>query len=120
MCKSLFFPDGQSLFGKADDMLMDLANFKDEKISDTITVGADCTVPFNVANYMEAHKIKTVRLYLRSKLLTTDSDDDLYHSPFDIKEVMPPVELNEGSSLIGSSEDRKALKEEQDEAYTNR
>ena len=112
MCKSPFFPDG-----KADDMLMDLANFKDEKISDTITVGADCTVPFNVANYMEAHKIKSVRLYLRSKLLTTDSDDDLYHSPFDIKEVMPPVELNEGSSLIGSSEDRKALKEAQDEAY---
>lgn len=30
---------------------------------------------------------------------------------------MPPVELNEGSSLIGSSEDRKALKEEQYEAY---
>lgn len=117
MCKSLFFPDGQSLLGKADDMLMDLADFKDEKISDTITVGADCTVPFNVANYMEAHKIKTVRLYLRSKLLTTNSDDDLYHSPFDIKEVMPPVELNEGSSLIGSSEDRKALKEEQDEVY---
>ena len=74
-------------------MDLDLANFKDEKISDAITVGADCTVPFNVANYMEAHKIKTVRLYLRSKLLTTDSDDDLYHSPFDIKEVMPPVDL---------------------------
>lgn len=44
MCLS--FPDGQSMFGKADDMLMDLASFKDEKISDTITVGADCTVPF--------------------------------------------------------------------------
>ena len=116
MCKRLFFPDEQSLYGKADDMLMDLANFKDEKIGDTITVGADCTLPFNIANYMEAHKIKTVRLYLRSKRLTTDSDDDLGHSPFDIKEVMPLVDLNEGSSLIGSSEDRKALKEEQDEA----
>ena len=46
-----------------------------------------------------------------------NSDDDLYHSPFDIKEVMPLVDLNEGSSLIGSSEDRKALKEEQDEAF---
>ena len=88
MCKRLFFPDEQSLYGKADDMLMDLANFKDEKIGDTITVGADCTLPFNIANYMEAHKIKTVRLYLRSKRLTTDSDDDLDHSPFDIKEVM--------------------------------
>ena len=116
MCKRLFFPDEQSLYGKADDMLMDLANFKDEKIGDTITVGADCTRPFNIANYMEAHKIKTVRLYLRSKRLTIDSDDDLDHSPFDIKEVMPLVDLNEGSSLIGSSEDRKALKEEQDEA----
>ena len=66
MCKSFFFPDEQSLYGKDDDMLMDVANFKDEKIGDYITVGVDCTIPFNIANYMEAHKIKTVRLYLRS------------------------------------------------------
>ena len=62
-CKSLFFPDGQSVFGHADDMLLDLTNFKDEKIGDTINVGGNCSVPFNIANYMEAHKIKTVRLY---------------------------------------------------------
>ena len=61
-CKSLFFPDGQSVFGHADDMLLDLTNFKDEKIGDTINVGGNCSVPFNIANYMEAHKIKTVRI----------------------------------------------------------
>lgn len=48
-CKSLFFPDGQSVFGHADDMLLDLTNVKNEKIGDTI----------KIANYKEAHKIKT-------------------------------------------------------------
>lgn len=116
-CKSLFFPDGQSVFGHADDMLLDLTNFKDEKIGDTINVGGNCSVPFNIANYMEAHKIKTVRLYLQSKKISTDSDDELFCSSFDTQDVMPLVGLNEESYLIDSSEDRKNLKEEQDEAY---
>ena len=116
-CKSLFFPDGQSVFGPMDDMLLDLTNFKDEKIGDTINVGGYCSVPFNIAIYMEAHKIKTVRLYLRSKKISTDSDDELACSPFDTQDVMPLVGWNEESSLIDSSEDRKNLKEGQDEAY---
>ena len=98
-------------------MLLDLTNFKDEKIGDTINVGGNCSVPFNIANYMEAHKIKTVRLYLRSKKISTDSDDELACSPFDTQDVMPLVGSNEESSLIDSSQDRKNLKEEQDEAY---
>lgn len=100
-CKSLFFLDGQSVFGHADDMLLDLTNFKDEKIGDTINVGGNCSVPFNNANYMEAHKIKTLRLYLRSKKISTDSDDELACSPFDTQDVMPLVGSNEESSLIG-------------------
>ena len=100
-CKSLFFLDGQSVFGHADDMLLDLTNFKDEKIGDTINVGSNCSVPFNNANYMEAHKIKTLRLYLRSKKISTDSDDELACSPFDTQDVMPLVGSNEESSLIG-------------------
>ena len=75
-CKNLFFPNGESLFGKADDMVMNLTNFKDEKIGETITVG-DCVVPFNINDYMEAHKMKTVRLYLQSKRLFTDHDSDV-------------------------------------------
>lgn len=116
-CKGLFFPNGHSLFGEADDMLFYLTNFKDETIGETITVGTNCSVPFNVANYMEAHKIKTVRLYLRSKRMSTDSDDDLDRSPFATEDVMPLVGLNEQSSVTDSSEDRKVLKEEQEEAY---
>ena len=117
-CKSLFFPDGQSVvWTNADDMLLDLTNFKDEKIGDTINVGGNCSFPLNIANYMEAHKIKTVRLYLRSKKISTDSDDELACSPFDTQDVMPLVGSNEESSLIDSSEDRKNLKEEPDEAY---
>ena len=117
-CKNLFFPNGESLFGKADDMVMNLTNFKDEKIGETITVG-DCVVPFNINNYMEAHKMKTVRLYLQSKRLFTDHDSDveLNQSAFIIDNDMPPIEVNEGTSLIDSSEDREALVQEQDEAY---
>ena len=76
-CKDLFFPNGQSIFGDSDEMLTDLANFKNEKINETIKIG-DRIVSFNIANYMEAHKIKTVRIYLRTKKvpLGLDSDDD--------------------------------------------
>ena len=41
-------------------------------------------VPFNIGNYMEAFKLKYVRLYLLSKKVTSgskESDDDLYGSP---------------------------------------
>ena len=89
-CKNRFFPNGESLFGKADDMVMKLTNFKDKTFGETITVG-DCVVPFNMNNYMEAHKIKTVRLYLQSKRLFTDHDSDveLNQSAFIIDDDMP-------------------------------
>ena len=66
---------------------------------------------------MEAHKIKTVQLYLQSKRISTDSDNDVDHSPSATEDVMPLVGLNEWRSVIDSSEDRKVLKEEQEEAY---
>jgi hypothetical protein len=46
-------------------MFMDLSNFKDEKINESIRIG-DRIMSFNISNYMEAHKIKTVRVYLRT------------------------------------------------------
>ena len=73
MCKELFFPNGQSIFGTSEEMLLDLANFKDEKINDSIRFG-DRVMSFNISNYMDVHKIKTVWIYLRSKKVDIDLD----------------------------------------------
>ena len=75
MCKDLFFPNGQSIFGTSEEMLLDLANFKDEKINESIRFG-DRVMSFNISNYMDVHKIKTVRIYLRSKKVDIDLDCD--------------------------------------------
>jgi hypothetical protein len=49
---------------------------------------------FNLCNYMEAHKIRTVRLYLQSRKIDgSDDDDDLLSSAFD-------HDLNQEGSLI--------------------
>lgn len=120
LCKNTFFPNGQSVYGKQDDMLIDLSNFKGEEIEDNIMIN-QATMPFNVGNYMEAYKIKSVRVYLQSKKAFVDNeenDDDLYKPTFSFNEedVTPAVTRSE-SLLIGSSEDRYMIKEEQDKAY---
>ena len=70
-CKDLFYPNGLSIFGTPDEMIMDLSNFKEEKIDKTITVGGSI-LPFSISNYMEAHIIVTVRIYLRLKKVCID------------------------------------------------
>ncbi len=75
MCKNLFFLNEQSIFGTSDEMLMDLANFKDEKINESIQIG-NCITSCNITNYIEAYKIKTVRIYLRTRKVTIDLDSD--------------------------------------------
>ena len=84
MGKDLFFPNEQSIFGASEEMLMDVANFKDEKINESIRIG-DRILPFSISNYMELYKIKTVRVYLRTKkvLIDVDSDDTLEDTAFD-------------------------------------
>lgn len=115
--KDLFFPLGKSIFGTADEMLVDLSNFKDDKINETIQVG-DSIMPFNITNYMEAHKIKNVRIYMRTKKICTDeSDEELEHSVFCEDDDIEHSELRENSLLMGSSEGRKAIIEEQDREY---
>ena len=90
-------------------MSFSLANFRDEEVGLTIEVG-NREIAFNIRNYIEVHKAKTVRLYLRSKRNIIDcdagdSDDDL----------MPMLEPRE--ALIGSSEEEAALKQIQDKEY---
>lgn len=105
-CKNLFFPEGRSIFGNEDDMIFDLTNFKDEKIETTIKVGKE-DLPFNLCNYMEVHKLKSVRIYLQSKIIggSDDEENDASSSLF------------EESSLIGSTQERQSILFEQEREY---
>ena len=96
-------------------MAFDLANFKGDKIEVIVNAGGK-ELPFNINNFIEAHKVKNVRIYLRSqKVFDYSSEDEslLADMLFDNVHV---VKKNT-SSLIGSIEEREALKLEQDEAF---
>ena len=115
-CKTLFFPDGKSIFGKEEEMAFDLANFKNEKVGVTVNVEGK-ELPFTIENYIDAHKVKNVRIYLRSHKICDYSSDDS-----DKGDSLPIMDINsvvKCTTLIGSTEERQALLCEQDEAYLN-
>ena len=100
-CKGLFFPDGKSIFGKEEEMTFDLANFKNKKIEVTVNVDGN-ELPFNINNYIDAHKVKNVRIYLLSqKLFDYDSEED----PLPVMDIKS---VDSGTALIGLTEERKA------------
>ncbi len=113
-CKTLFFPNGNSIFGKEEEMTFELANFKNDKIKVTLNVDGK-ELPFSIKNYIEAHKVKNVRLYLRSrKLYDFSSEED------DTKDYLPVIDfghVEKETGLIGSTEERQALFLEQDLAF---
>ena len=77
--KKLFFPGGQSTYGKEEKMLFNLANFRAETVEEHIH-----TADFTIQRYIEEHKLTLVRLYLTSKLDAPDEDDyDLMQSVFE-------------------------------------
>lgn len=53
LCKSIFFPNGESYYGKEEDMLFAIGNFHNEQMGITLVVNGR-EVPFNIGNYMEA------------------------------------------------------------------
>ena len=114
--KALFFPKGESIFGRVEDMTFSLSNFRDEEVGLTIEAG-NREIAFNLRNYIEAYKAKTVRLYLRSKRNDADceplSADDTGDSDDDLRPMLEPRE----PVLIGCSSQRAALKQSQDEEY---
>lgn len=136
-CKGLLFPDGKSIFGKEEEMTFHLANFKNEKIEVTVNVDGN-ELPFNINNYIDAHKVKNVRIYLLPQnLFNYDSEEDPL-PVMDIKSVdsgtaligsteerkalgsspvMDIKSVDSETALIGSTEERKALRQEQDKAY---
>ena len=90
-------------------MAFDLANFMNDKIEVTVNVDGK-ELPFNI----KAHKVKNVRLYLRSKKLYDYSSED------DTKDPLPVIDfghVEQETGLIGSTEERQALLWEQDLAF---
>ena len=136
--KKLFYPNGESSQGQADDMIFDLANFKGESIG--ILGDEDNKQPFSIQKYIEMNKLTQVRLYLTTMHIPIDSldvdnedrgltDEDIKMSTSDNEEIiiesgsenddevlMHPV-FDSGTTLIGSSEERQKLMEEQDQLF---
>ena len=99
------------------DMFMDLANFQDEKIEHSIVVNK-VELPFNIGNYMEAYKLRNVRLYLRMKNIFSiedEEEDDLPTYLQAYKKPDAPETQSNTALLIGTSEERKKIAEEHDE-----
>lgn len=109
--KNVFFPESKCFFGEISQMKFTLASFKCEEIGDK---------DFTVLKYMEHHKLSKIKFYLLSSRLegneiipVSDSDDELpcmFESPCDSPSTSK-------SSLIGSTEERKCSKEQQDAEF---
>ena len=129
VCKSIFFPNGVSYYGKTEDMLFAIGNFHNDQMGVTLEVNGK-ELPFNIGNYIEAFKLKDVRLYLLSKKMTTLSDES--------DDGLPPMIMSHDTNsseractagtsiedrqddrkgLIGTTEQRESLKREQDTEY---
>ena len=89
LCKSIFFPNGVSYYGKMEDMLFAIGNFHNEQMGVTLEVNGR-ELPFDIGNYMEAFKLKDVRLYLLSKKMTTSSDES--------DDGLPPIIMSQDST----------------------
>lgn len=129
LCKSIFFPNGESYYGKAEDMVFAIGTFHNEQMGVTLEVDGK-EVPFNIANYMEAFKLKDVRLYLLSKKVTSSSDESddglppmtTSRDPTTSERACTAVTSTEdrqddSNGLIGTTEQRESLKREQDIKY---
>ena len=136
--QKLLYPNGESSQGQADDMIFYLANFRGESIG--ILGDEDNKQPFSIQKYIEMNKLTQVRLYLTTRHIPIDSldvdsedrgltDEDIKMSTSDNEEIiiesgsenddqvlMHPV-FDSGTTLIGSSEERQKLMEEQDQLF---
>ena len=136
--KKLFYPNGKSSQGQVDDMICDLANFKGESIG--ILGDKDSNQPFSLQNYIEMNKLTQVRLYLTTRQIPITSpdvdsvekelaDEDIKVRTSDDEKIIIESEsenddeilmhsvFDNGTALIGSSEEREKIVEEQDQLF---
>ena len=109
------------LFLSEEDKLtmdIELGNFKCEPVTENLM-----NKPFTVENYYQTFKLNRARFYLLTRKLTSTSIYDESSSDDDEVLLKSPFSVNEGernrnvSQLIGTTDDRASLKEEQDKAY---
>ena len=115
--KSIFFPGGTSFFGRIEDMISTLGNFKGDQISFT---------DFTLARYITSHALTTVRLYLMTRTVEKDSEECDTELP-DVFEVdRKPTKVNSRKEchvdanhgvLMGTSAERETIKGQQDMEY---
>ncbi|XP_057293371.1 uncharacterized protein LOC130621994 [Hydractinia symbiolongicarpus] len=123
-----FFPkDNNPVLGSLSLFETYLGSFSGDKLSDDLTL----------ESYVEEHNLKHIRIYLKikkksilsslftklkSNIFEDDQDDDvLFESPFNTHKVaninLVGDEDNNRPILLGSSVERKRLRDEIDEAY---
>ena len=137
----LFFTDGISSLGRAEDFLFQLGNYSCEEIGEEID-----GKKFSLGRYQDKYKLSRIRMYLMTKKKNwlqkveshsgDDSDEDDFQPAFKLcknsnnKENQSSsivsqcqsssctvTQGTEGTALIGSSEERLCLKNEIDRAY---
>ena len=115
LMKDVFFPDGISTFGSTNEMTLKLGNFKCEEVNED----------FTLAKYIAKHKLTKVRLYILTRLSERQEKKNEVHyvSDDDDSDLLTPAFGGQGTSpgdhsdLLGSSEERKSLRESQDKEY---
>lgn len=132
-CIELFFPDGFSEFaGAASGLEFRLANFKNEKIENTLCIG-EVEVPFTLVNYIRAYQTNKVRLYLTSSYKVNDqllekdhnvdicgqismliSEEEQSQDQQNMELAYDPKQL---SCLMGSTSQRQQILQQQNLAF---
>ena len=115
--KSIFFPGGRSFFGRIEDMISTLENFKGDQIS---------FENFTLARYITSHALTTVRLYLMTRTVEKNSEECDTELPevFEVDRKQTKVnakkechvDANHGG-LVGTSAERETIKGQQDMEY---
>jgi len=117
--KSIFFPNGESLFGNIAEMRASVGNFKCQEIAKNWTL----------SKYIAENALTRVRLYLMTKsdkkqCESLESDHEL-PPVFEVDRMVNQVDTRGGdadvdisqSKLIGTSSDRENIRGQQENKY---
>lgn len=115
--KRLFFPHDVSSHGSAKEMVFNVANFKGEAISDSMTSDGQI-VPFTLERYINKYRLVNVRIYLTSKPVedeeSSESDDDGWLKFSSLSEVQDlPLQhdehIEENGNILSSALDSEDI-----------
>ena len=98
--REVYFPYGMSTFGDANIMTFKVGNFKEEEVEEQLPL----------AKYIAKYKLTKVRLYLLARTID-DNDNEL------LKPVFDDGQDTVSDGLLGTSDERNSLREDQDKEY---